>query len=535
MPKKISHYRVFLATPGGLEAEREAFRHLLQEYNEIEGKLRDMQFDPVGWEDVPGGSGRPQSLINEELIECDYFILAPWDRWGSSPSAPGEPGFSSGCEEEFRLAVECCENSLRHMRDVVILFKAVDPRHLADPGPQLQKVLDFKRETELRKRHFFKTFDGIPSFRQIVRGLLASWPLKHKRGIDSMAGLKVMPSVARRNVPPAGDPEIESAERLANKGRLVEAEILFARAAVSGKNKLDALNRYGQFLLRRGRLRLAEEMYLRLIEFAEPGLQEWIALSYGNLGLIYRTLGKLPQAEKMLKDALEINRELRLRVGMASNYSNLGAVYGIRGDLVEAETMHRRALEIDKELGRTEGMAIHYGNLGLIMRVKGDLPQAEAMHSKALEIHGNLGRREGMAIQFAGLGLVCENRGDFEHAEVMYRKALQINEELGRLKGVAIQYGNLGRIYRVRNDLDRAEEMHRRALEINEQLERRRGLAIQYGDLGEISRLRGDLNTAREYWTKSQNIFREMSAAHMVARTQEWLDRLKFEELGIKP
>ncbi|WP_369228798.1 DUF4062 domain-containing protein [Candidatus Entotheonella palauensis] len=82
-------YKVFIASPSGLEDERKAFRDTIYDYNEfIDEQGRRAVFKPVGWEDTLGGAGRPQSVINEDIAACDYFILLLWDRWGSSVPGP---------------------------------------------------------------------------------------------------------------------------------------------------------------------------------------------------------------------------------------------------------------------------------------------------------------------------------------------------------------------------------------------------------------------------------------------------------------
>ncbi len=187
MADSITRYKVFIASPGGLQDERQAFRDTIREYNEeIDQQRRDVTFMPVGWEETLGGHGRPQSLINEDIIACDYFILLLWDRWGSPPDTPGQDRYSSACEEEFALALECLENPAKPMREVLIFFKAVAPAQLADPGPQLSQVLDFKRQLEREKMHFFTTFDEMAVFQQQQRRHLAKWVHAHEAGRDEM-------------------------------------------------------------------------------------------------------------------------------------------------------------------------------------------------------------------------------------------------------------------------------------------------------------------------------------------------------------
>jgi hypothetical protein len=46
MPKDLKAYKVFIASPGGLKEEREAFRDEINSYNESEAAPRGVLFDP---------------------------------------------------------------------------------------------------------------------------------------------------------------------------------------------------------------------------------------------------------------------------------------------------------------------------------------------------------------------------------------------------------------------------------------------------------------------------------------------------------
>ena len=72
---------------------------------------------------------------------------------------------------------------------------------------------------------------------------------------------------------------------------------------------------------------------------------------------------------------------------MDSQYGNLGKIYFARGDLDEAERMVRQSLEMEEKLGRLEGMASQYGNLGVIYRTRGDLDEAgRSQYSFSLQL-----------------------------------------------------------------------------------------------------------------------------------------------------
>lgn len=153
MPSNLTCYRVFIASPSGMEDERKAFRDAIQEYNEVDAIARGVYFLPVRWEETLGGVGRPQDMINEEIRESDFFLLMLWDRWGSPPDAPPKR-YTSGTEEEFHVALECLNDPTRPMAEMIIFFKDIDPTRMDAPDEQLRQVLQFKAKIEREKTHF---------------------------------------------------------------------------------------------------------------------------------------------------------------------------------------------------------------------------------------------------------------------------------------------------------------------------------------------------------------------------------------------
>lgn len=177
MPTQVTVYRVFVASPGGLDQERETFRRVLNDYNESDALEDGALFIPVGWELARAGMGRPQELINKDLRRCDYCVLVLRDRWGSP--AGGNSQYTSGTEEEYHIARECLDNG--QMYELIVLFGDVDPGKLSDPGDQLKKVLAFRRELEEKKELLFSTYDELPAFENHLRRQLASWLRAHRK------------------------------------------------------------------------------------------------------------------------------------------------------------------------------------------------------------------------------------------------------------------------------------------------------------------------------------------------------------------
>jgi tetratricopeptide (TPR) repeat protein len=512
LSQEITGYKVFIASPGGLDDERLAFRDVIREYNESEALHRDVMFRAIGWEDAMGGVGRPQSIINEEVKQCDFMVLVLWDRWGSSTGRNPREGYSSGTEEEFRLAEKCLADAGLLMRDVLVTFKAVDPRQLSDPGDQLNQVLDFKKGLEKSKKHLYEGFDSTKGFGALLRKHLAGWKRRHEDGWgDQDSGGESQPTSPDFDGGGSGLllPDLDegsqtaNAWRLADEGRTTEAEVEFAKAVV-GPGRADSMVSYAQFLMRQGRIDQATVFLHRAMEIAQStGLDATVAVAQSTLGTILETRGNLDDAEEMYKQAVKIAENLNLMSVMSLAYSNLGFISQIRGDFDAAEEMMRKAVDIAERLNRPQSLAGQYGNLGIVLHIREDFDGAEEMFKRSLEIAEEQGLQELLSNAYGNLGIVYMKRDDLVKAEEMHRKSLEISEKQGRQEGIANSFGNLGNVFTERGDLDEAEEMHRKSLEIEEKLGRLEGMATDYGNLGGVRMAREDHDGAEEMYRKA--------------------------------
>ena len=164
----IKLIRAFIASPSGLELERQVAHEVAQQVNssvacELGGRL-----ELIGWEETLSGNGRPQALINADMETCDLFIGAIWTKWGSRPSKLGP--YSSGFEEEFELSRLRFSNTGYPL--MTVLFKDVDSLQLQDPGAEFKKVLEFRDRLISEKEFLYDTFTTPDDFGVKVRTFL---------------------------------------------------------------------------------------------------------------------------------------------------------------------------------------------------------------------------------------------------------------------------------------------------------------------------------------------------------------------------
>jgi tetratricopeptide (TPR) repeat protein len=413
--------RVFIASPGDLAPERRAFKEQVDQLNTGFGDGAGIQFVPLGWEDTFASTGRRvQAVINQEIDTCDVFVLAMHRRWGQP--AP-DSAFSSYTEEEFHRALQRFTKT--GTPEIFVFFKNVDEASVADPGPELTKVLKFRLELERTRTVRYRTFANPAAFRRevdqhlraFVKGGLSAMAVEPERlplPLDLVERVERAEAEARKR---AEEAEIRAREQqdaaqaaiqraaahearaealasllavqsagAAREGRVEEARQLFANATL-GTTNLQVLDLAFEFFWRTGPLSAAEEMLERWLAVSGGDDQTAkAAAAFGNLGLIYQTRGDLDRAEAMHRQALALFQQHKHREDMANQCTNLGLIYQTRGDLDRAEAMHRQALALFKQLRRREGMSNQCTCLGLIYQARGDLDQAEAMHRQALTL-----------------------------------------------------------------------------------------------------------------------------------------------------
>ena len=543
--------RVFIASPGDLAVERRAFKDVLDELNAGFGEGLNVKFEALGWEDTLASTGRrSQSVINVEVDRADVFVLTMHRRWGQE--APDAQPYSSYTEEEFHRAFDRWKET--KAPEIFVFFKHIDPGQMADAGPQLQKVLDFRRSLEESRQVLYHEFTdrrdakrlGKRTFVDLIDWHLRAFAKGELPKADAPLDTVLLPlavleevrkekaekeqalaraeqanqlaeaAVARADMFALGF--AERAAKAALEGRVEEARQDFAKAT-DGTTNLRVLSLAFEFYERTGDLTMAEEM-----------LERWLAISgrdaktantaaaLGNLGLIYQKRGELDRAEEMVRKAMAIDEYFGNKEGIARHSGSLGMIYWNRGNLDQAATMITNSLTLNELLGRQTSMATQFGNLGLIYQTRGELSMAEKMHQNSLRIAEVLGNQECIANQLGNLGVIYTKRGELDRAEEMHRKALIIDKKLDRQEGMATQYAGLGVIYQKRGELDHAEEMHRKALFIDERIGNQVGVARHCGNLGVVYQSQIDLDRAEEMLKRSLVINEKLGRQEGVAK-----------------
>jgi len=226
--------------------------------------------------------------------------------------------------------------------------------------------------------------------------------------------------------------------------------------------------------------------------------------------------------------------KLSLQKSLAGALNNIGYVNGTKGNISKQLDYYKQALEINKEIENKEGIAICLNNIGSLYKRQGDIPEALENHFSSLKIQEEIGNKEGIANSLNNIAVIFEIQGDDQQAIEYYLKSLRIREELGYKQGIATSLNNIGHYYGAIGDTAKALEYFYRSLEIRKEIKNKKDIAISYGNIGGVYWDMGNIPKALNYYKLSLAIFEELSYKKGIANTLKNIGNIEFEmgEMG---
>jgi tetratricopeptide (TPR) repeat protein len=202
-------------------------------------------------------------------------------------------------------------------------------------------------------------------------------------------------------------------------------------------------------------------------------LDEGVEWALNNLGMLYRSLGKLDDGEKVYCRALQGSEKVlgpdhTSTLGSVNNIANL---YIKQGKLGEAEELYQRALQgYEKALGpdHTSTLRTVY-NLASLYQQQDKLDEVEKLYQRALQgFEKALGPDHTSALDTVkDLATLYMKQGKLGEAEELYQRALQGYEKAvgpDNTSTLRTVY-NLAILYVEQDKLDEAEKLYQRALQ----------------------------------------------------------------------
>lgn len=147
-------FKVMIASPGDVSAERAIVRELLSEWNVVHADRARTVLLPIGWEthSVPEMGDRPQAIINKQILkDCDLLVGVFWTRIGT---ATGQ--FASGTVEEIEEHIKAGRPAMLYFSAVPVVPDSIDPT-------QYQQLQTFKKSCQ--SRGLYESYSDLTDFR----------------------------------------------------------------------------------------------------------------------------------------------------------------------------------------------------------------------------------------------------------------------------------------------------------------------------------------------------------------------------------
>ncbi|MEE8522670.1 MAG: tetratricopeptide repeat protein [Thermoanaerobaculia bacterium] len=221
-----------------------------------------------------------------------------------------------------------------------------------------------------------------------------------------------------------------------------------------------------------------------------------VASGLNNLALVLKKKGDLDQARELYEQAEEIFRATDDHLGLANTLNNLGVLLVHRDQLAEAHRRFEDSREIWDEIGEPSQLAYSLNNVAAVLHLQGRLWESRAMHERALEIRREMGQKITEVTSLTNLGRVLTDLGELETAGPRLDQALALASEIGDRSAEAEALFALGELRLAEGEAAEARRLHQKALDIRTDLEAKHEITVSRIALARVARVAGDAATA---------------------------------------
>jgi predicted ATPase len=194
-------------------------------------------------------------------------------------------------------------------------------------------------------------------------------------------------------------------------------------------------------------------------------------------GVLAGEQGDYPSADALIRESLDIARQLGDKQGVAVSLNALAVHARDRSDVALARSLFEEGVALWRELGDLKAVARSLSNLASVAKLQGDHDTARSLYAECLSIFQQLGDRTGIAWSMNHQGDVARDQRDFAAAQALYEQSLALFRELGDRWGIAGTLADLGNLAREQRNYAIAQSLYRESIKMFQELEHKRGIA----------------------------------------------------------
>jgi tetratricopeptide (TPR) repeat protein len=254
------------------------------------------------------------------------------------------------------------------------------------------------------------------------------------------------------------------------------------------------------------------------------------AVKFNDEGYQYYREAKWRLARHKFIQALELNRLIDHRPGIASNLNNLGALAQVQGNLEEADRFYQEALTIQRQIGQPAGLCEVLNNLGTAYAGLGRWPEARDLYLEALGYARQLRPGPLLALTLTHQGDVARHDRNYSRALDLYREALHVDRIRKNWAGMAVRWARLGRTYLDMSAFVSARQYLLQALEKSRRQELTSGIIDALDGLTHLALAQNNLPEARLYGERLLKLYQARDQTRPAEKLRELLRSAKQQE-----
>ena len=184
-----------------------------------------------------------------------------------------------------------------------------------------------------------------------------------------------------------------------------------------------------------------------------------------QLGTSYRRIGIMDEAASYHYKALsysdvygdpESKKTLKNRV---TSLNGIGNAMKVMGNDAAADSIFRQALEGERKLDSKLGMAINYANLGTLFERKKQFDSAMVYYGESMRLNSEVKSKLGVSLCHTHFGQVYEKRQMIDSAIVQYNLAYDVIKGDRDLWHILASTLALARVYIIKGSMDKAWDL----------------------------------------------------------------------------
>lgn len=245
-----------------------------------------------------------------------------------------------------------------------------------------------------------------------------------------------------------------------------------------------------------------------------------------QLGTSYRRVGIMDEAASYHYKALSYSdtygnpddkKTIKNRV---TSLNGIGNAMKVMGNDVAADSIFRQALEGERKLDSKLGMAINYANLGTLFERKKQFDSAMVYYGESMRLNSEVKSKLGVSLCHTHFGQVYEKRKMIDSAIVQYNLAYDVIKGDRDLWHILASTLALARVYIIKGSMDKAWDLLCDAEKTSEEINSLRHLA-------QVSKLKyqwfekkGDNAKALEYYIRNRKFEDSLNNEENTSRIQ---------------